>query len=68
MKAFEIRLATQHRNNVRHVKNLQAFCEDKSRFTRLDPEDQALILSQLELMTKLDSILEERMRRLKLPV
>ncbi|MDE5988955.1 MAG: hypothetical protein K2H17_06120 [Duncaniella sp.] len=68
MKPFEIRLAKQHRSNAQHVKNLRAFCDDQSRFSRLAPEDQSLILKQLELMSSLDTILEARMRRLNLPV
>ncbi len=68
MKPFEIRLAKQHRNNAQHVKNLRAFCEDQSRFNRLDPEDQSLILMQLDHQACLDTILEARMRRLNLPV
>lgn len=68
MKPFELRLAEQHSRNARHVKNLRAFCDDKSRFSRLAPEDQSLILEQLELMDVLDEILEKRMRRLNIPV
>lgn len=68
MKPFELRLAEQHSRNARHVKNLRAFCDDKSRFSRLAPEDQSLIIEQLELMDVLDEILEKRMRRLNIPV
>lgn len=68
MKPFELRLAEQHSRNARHVKNLRAFCDDQSRFSRLDPEDQSLIILQLEHMAALDEILEKRMRRLKIPV
>ena len=68
MKPFELRLAELHSRNARHVKNLRAFCDDQSRFSRLDPEDQSLILMQLEHMSALDNILEQRMRRLKIPV
>ncbi len=68
MKPFELRLAELHSRNARHVKNLRAFCDDQSRFSRLDPEDQSLIFLQLEHMAALDEILEKRMRRLKIPV
>lgn len=68
MKPFELRLAEQHSRNARHVKNLRAFCEDNSRFHRLDPVDQTLIGEQLRLMSALDEILEQRMRRLNIPV
>lgn len=68
MKPFELRLAEQHSRNARHVKNLRAFCDDQSRFSRLDPVDQSLIILQLEHMAALDEILEKRMRRLKIPV
>lgn len=68
MKPFELRLAELHSRNARHVKNLRAFCDDQSRFDRLDPEDQSLILQQLECMSCLDSILVTRMRRLNIPV
>lgn len=68
MKPFELRLAESHSRNARHVKNLRAFCEDQSRFSRLDSVDQSLILEQLELMSRLDTVLEKRMRRLNIPV
>ena len=68
MKPFELRLAEVHSRNARHVKNLRAFCDDQSRFSRLDPEDQSLIILQLEHMAALDEILKKRMRRLKIPV
>lgn len=68
MKQFELRLAEQHSRNARHVKNLRAFCDDQNHFGRLDPEDQSLILMQLEHMAALDKILEARMRRLNIPV
>ena len=68
MKPFELRLAELHSRNARHVKNLRAFCDDHNRFNRLDPVDQSLILEQLEHMACLDTILEKRMRRLKIPV
>ena len=68
MKPFELRLAQQHSQNARHVKNLRAFCDDHTRFSRLDPEDQSLILLQLEHMSALDDILSARMRRLNIPV
>lgn len=68
MKPFELRLAELHSRNARHVKNLRAFAADKARFDRLDPEDQTLILEQLQHMSALDEVLEVRMRRLKIPV
>lgn len=68
MKPFELRLAELLSRNARHVKNLRVFCDDQNRFSRLDPEDQSLILQQLEHMSALDNILEQRMRRLKIPV
>lgn len=68
MKPFELRLAELHSRNAKHVKNLRTFCNDHSRFSRLDPTDQSLILEQLEHMSCLDTILEKRMRRLNIPV
>lgn len=68
MKPFELRLAELHSRNARHVKNLRTFCADQSRFNRLDPEDRSLILSQLDLMSRLDTVLEARMRRLNIPI
>lgn len=68
MKPFELRLAELHSRNARHVKNLRAFCDDQSRFNRLDAEDQSLIRQQLEHMTSLDAILQARMRRLNIPI
>lgn len=68
MKPFELRLAEHHSRNARHIRNLRAFCDDQNRFSRLDPEDQSLILEQLDVMSRLDVILEKRMRRLNIPV
>lgn len=68
MKPFELRLAELHSRNARHVWNLRAFCDDKERFSLLQKEDRELLLRQLDLMTKLDEVLEERMRRLNIPV
>lgn len=68
MKPFELRLAEQHSREARHVRNLRVFCDDPSRFNRLEPEDQALIIKQLELMTDLVSVLEARMKRLNIPI
>lgn len=68
MKPFELRLAELHSRNARHVRNLRAFAADHARFDMLDPEDQTLILEQLEHVSALDKILEARMRRLKIPV
>lgn len=68
MKPFELRLAELHCRNARHVKNLRAFIADKPRFDRLDPEDQSLLLEQLQCMSDLDEVLKVRMRRLKIPV
>lgn len=68
MKPFELRLSELHCRNARHVKNLRAFIADKPRFDRLDPEDQSLLLEQLQCMSALDEVLKVRMRRLKIPV
>lgn len=68
MKPFELRLAELHSRNARHVKNLRAFIADKTRFDRLDPEDQSLLLEQIQHMSALDEVLKVRMRRLKIPV
>lgn len=68
MKPFELRLAELHSRNARHIKNLRLFCADHSRFDRLDPEEQTLILEQLEHMAALDEVLVARMRRHNIPV
>lgn len=68
MKPFELRLAEQHSRNARYIRNLTSFCEDEPRFNRLDVEDRDLLMKQLELMTSLDKVLEQRMRRLGIPV
>lgn len=68
MKPFELRLAEMHARNARHVRNLRAFCENQERFSRLEPEEQALILLQLEHMSCLDSVLEQRLRRRNIPI
>ncbi|MBD5258466.1 MAG: hypothetical protein K2L73_02235 [Muribaculaceae bacterium] len=68
MKKFEIRLAEQHRRNALHLKNLTAFIENPERFNKLAPEDQQLIQTQQALMARLDDVLEQRLRRLNIPV
>lgn len=68
MKPFEIRLADHHSRNARHLRNLRAFCKDQARFSRLSQEDRNLILAQIDYMSSLDIILEQRMRRLNIPV
>lgn len=68
MKIHELRLAELHSRNARHLKNLKNFVEEGSRFKRLHPEDQILILRQIEIQEDLDCVLSERMKRLKIPV
>lgn len=68
MKPHELRLAELHNRNARHLKNLKNFVEESSRFNRLHPDDQILILRQIEIQEDLDEVLSERMKRLKIPV
>lgn len=68
MKKHELRLAELHNRDVRHLKNLNNFIADDSRFSRLPDEDKRLIIRQAQLMTELVEVLEIRMRRLNIPV
>lgn len=68
MKPFELRLAEQHARNARHLKNLRIFADDQSRFMRLSPDEQSLILMQIEHMAHLDKILTARMKLHNIPV
>ena len=68
MKPYELRLAEQHSRNARHLKNLRIFADDQGRFMRLSPEEQSLILLQIEHMAQLDNVLTARMKLHNIPV
>jgi len=68
MKPFELRLAEQHARNARHLNRLRIFADDQLRFMRLSPEEQALILIQIEHMAQLDDVLVARMKLHNIPV
>lgn len=68
MTQHEINLAENHNRNRRYLRNLRNFVADSFRFARLDPEDQTLILEQIQHMADLDAVYEARMRRLNLPI
>lgn len=68
MKPFELRLASQHSRNARHIKNLKIFIADSVRFGRLEQEDRELLMEQLKCMTALDTVYRKRMARLNIPV
>lgn len=68
MKPFELRLAEHHARNARHLKNLRIFADDRSRFMRLSPQEQSLILIQIEHMAQLDHVLTARMKLHNIPV
>lgn len=68
MKPFELRLAEHHARNARHLKNLRSFADNQSRFMRLPPDEQALILIQIEHMAMLDEVLVKRMQLHNIPV
>lgn len=68
MKQFELRLAEHHARNARHLKNLRSFADNQSRFMRLLPDEQALILTQIDHMAALDEVLVKRMHLHKIPV
>lgn len=68
MKPFELRLAQEHAKVAHHLKNLRLFIDDASRFNRLGQEQRALILEQVDAMSRYVDILEKRMTLLKIPV
>lgn len=68
MNAFELRLAEHHSRNARHLKNLRYFSSDPTRFSRISPQEQSLVLLQIEQMAKLDEVLVARMKLHNIPV
>lgn len=68
MKTPEITLADNHNRNRRYLANLRKFVANSNRFERLDPEDQTLILEQIQHMSDLNDVYEARLRRLNIPV
>ena len=68
MKPFELHLAEHHARNARHLKNLRIFADDANRFMRLSPQEQSLILIQIEHMAQLDNVLTARMKLHNIPV
>ncbi len=68
MKPFELRLAQEHAKMTQHLKNLDRFISDKSRFEMLPDEHRTLILEQAEVMGRYVKILEKRLTLLNIPV
>lgn len=68
MRPFELRLAAHHARNATHLKNLRTFADNQTRFMRLSPQEQSLILIQIEHMAQLDNVLTQRMKLHNLPV
>ncbi len=68
MKPFELRLAQEHLQSSRRLKNLDAFIGDKSRFERLPVEHQNLMLEQAEHLARYVRVLEKRLKILGIPV
>jgi hypothetical protein len=68
MKPFELRLAEHHSRNRRHLKNLENFVNDNTRFSQISEEEQHLIEIQIGHMRALDTVLESRMIIHKIPV
>lgn len=68
MKPFELRLAQEHLKSSRHLKNLEAFINDSSRFDRIPYEQRALMLEQVDLLRRYVKVLEKRLENLGIPV
>lgn len=68
MKPFELRLANEHLKASRHLKNLNTFIADRTRFGLLPAEHRSLMLRQSELMTQYVEVLEKRLSILGIPV
>lgn len=68
MKPFELRLAQEHSQTSRHLKNLRIFIDDASRFNRLPQQQRALMLEQVDVLSRYVDILEERMTLLNIPI
>lgn len=68
MKPHELRLAQEHAREALHLRNLRAFIADQSRFNRLDKQQQALIIEQVDALSRYVEILEKRMALLNIPV
>lgn len=68
MKPFELRLAQEHLKSSRHLKNLEAFIGDPSRFDRIPSEQRALMLEQVDLLRQYVKVLEKRLENLGIPV
>lgn len=68
MKPFELRLAQEHLKSSRHLKNLEAFINDLSRFDRIPHEQRTLMLEQVDLLRRYVKVLEKRLENLGIPV
>jgi len=68
MKPFELRLAQEHAQTSRHLKNLRIFIDDASRFNRLPQQQRSLMLDQVDVLSRYVDILEERMSLLNIPI
>lgn len=68
MKPFELRLAQEHLKVSRHLKNLEAFINDPSRFDHLPNEQRSLMLEQEDTLRRYVKILEKRLKILGIPV
>ena len=68
MKPHELRLAQEHARSARHLRNLKSFISDASRFSKLDKQQQTLILMQADALEKYVIVLEKRLKLLNIPV
>lgn len=68
MKPFELRLAELHSRNSNHLRNLRAFAADADRIAVISREERQLIHEQIEHMSRLDAVLEQRMKLHNIPV
>ncbi|MBD5243186.1 MAG: hypothetical protein HDS60_03760 [Barnesiella sp.] len=68
MKPHELRLAQEHARAARHLRNLNSFVEDKSRFPFLDTQQRNLILEQIDALERYVKVLEKRLKLLNIPI
>lgn len=68
MKPHELRIAQEHARQARHLRNLRLFIDDPTRFNRIDPRHQALILEQADALSCYVDILEKRLALFNIPV
>ena len=68
MKPIELRLAQEHLKASRHLKNLETFIGDSSRFDRIPVMQRTLMLRQKDMLRQYVDILEKRLENLGIPI